>query len=82
MQLTALVLKDATFWSKLVIIEEHVQNGSLSEAIALMCFEFEIFPKIKTINIGNKFEEIVGSQDYLCEINNLNVHNINNIINE
>lgn len=69
-------------YSKLVIIEEHVQNGSLSEAIALMCFKFETFPKIKAINIGNKFEEIVGSQDYLCEINNLNAQNINSIINE
>ena len=30
-------------YKRLVIIEEHVQNGSLSEAISAMCFRLKLF---------------------------------------
>lgn len=69
-------------YKRLVIIEEHVQNGSLSEAISAMCFRLKLFPEIRAINIGNKFEKVVGSQDYLCSLNNLSIDNINKILNQ
>jgi len=69
-----------TKYSKIIIVEEHVENCGLGEAFSSLCFRLKKFPDLVKLNIGNKFETIVGSQKYLCDLNNLSVESIRNAI--
>ncbi len=63
-------------YEKIIIIEEHVENCGFGEAFSSLCFRLKKFPNLVKLNIGNKFETLVGSQKFLCNLNNLSVENI------
>lgn len=63
-------------YKRIIIIEEHVENCGFGEAFSSLCFRLNKFPNLVKLNIGNKFETLVGSQKFLCNLNNLSVENI------
>lgn len=73
-------LKILNKYKNIIIIEEHVENCGFGEAFSSLCFRLNKFPNLKKLNVGNKFETIVGSQKFLCDINNLSVKNITKTI--
>lgn len=67
-------------YKNIIIVEEHVENCGFGEAFSSLCFRLKKFPNLKKLNIGNKFESIVGSQKYLCDKNNLSIKMITKTI--
>jgi transketolase len=64
-------------YKKIIILEEHNKFGGLSFIISEILIRNNIHPKkFISFNSGEKFTSIVGSQNYLRNVHNLNLKDI------
>ena len=60
------IIRSATDTGGLVVIEEHNKDGGLGSAVAEVCMDAGVMPKkFLRIGLGNIYSSIVGSQQYL-----------------
>lgn len=67
------ILKSARETGGLVVIEEHNKDGGLGSAVAEVCMDQGVLPKIfLRVALDNNFSSIVGTQHYLRAQYNIN----------
>jgi transketolase len=72
------VIIDCALQTKgIVTLEEHSIIGGLGSAVSEVLMQEEIYPKrFKMLGLDSKFSTIVGSQNYLRNVNNLSTEHI------
>ena len=75
-----IIFKAAKETAGIICIEEHVQIGGLTGAIAEILTSESVFPGfLKSISLPDEYPTIVGDQDYLRKYYNISAENIYNI---
>ncbi len=76
-----LILDCALNTGGIITLEEHSIIGGLGSAVAEVLMQECCFPKkFKMLGLESKFSTIVGSQEYLRSVNNLDVNSLVNVI--
>jgi transketolase len=76
-----LILDCALNTGGIITLEEHSIIGGLGSAVSEVLMQESCFPKkFKMLGLESKFSTIVGSQEYLRRVNNLDVTSVVNVI--